>query len=244
MDIELIKIFNKVQVLSSNKEYIYNKMECINSKPVLQAGNENLLEYRVLLQLHCRVSNPKKIIETIENYAAKREPFDWIYNGKYMGEFVIDNVEKNIKKQEQDLIVYAELTVNLLENPTNKDFQEQMPGDADLSQYVQYYETSNIFKDFEKEIQKKVVENIKNNIINTTITDNISATSQNFVNTVSCKILDEISEGNITDIFDTVAGYKKIIDNSDSLILSEKEKITNIINKIPEKMLDASVRSG
>lgn len=244
MDIELTKILNKVQVLSTNKEYKYNKMECINSKPALQAGNENLTEYGILLQLHCMICNPKKIIEKIENYAASRQPFDWIYNGKYMGEFVIDSIEKNIEKQIKDLIVYAELTINLLENPTNKEFQEQINGKVDLSEFLQYEESSNFLKDFDNDIKTNIFTTIKNNIINGLETDNLSDVTKNFINTISSRIVADIENGNITEIYDTVSQYQDVVENSKVLSSSEIEKLTKQINLIPNLMLDTVLRSG
>ncbi|MGN0014953.1 MAG: hypothetical protein ACI37T_05990 [Candidatus Gastranaerophilaceae bacterium] len=244
MDMELIKILNKVQILTTSKEYIYNKMECINSKPVLQAGNENLTEYRVLLQLHCRTSNPNKIIEKIEDYASKRKPFDWIYNGKYMGEYVIDNVEKNIEKQIKDLIIYAELTVNLLENPQEQEFQEQIIEEPDLTDFVQFDEASNVLKEFDTNINTVIFENIKTNIVNGISLENLSSAAQDFLNTLSDKVISDISDGKITDIYNTVSDYQNTLENSLVLSSSEVENVKNLINTIPELMLETGIRSG
>lgn len=244
MDIELIKILNKVQILSTNKEYNYNKMECINSKPALQAGNENLIEYRTLLQLHCMNCKPENIIKKIENYAENREPFDWIYNGKYMGEFVIDSIEKNIEKQIKDVIIYAELTVNLLENQTDKEFKEQIIGNTDLSGFLQYEENSTILKDFENDIKTNITDSITNNIINGIATNNMSETAINFLKMASNKIAKDIKNGKITDIYNTVYDYKNIIQNSTTLSKTDTDNLAEQINSIPEIMLNTCLRSS
>lgn len=244
MDIELIKILNKVQVLSTNKEYKYNKMECINSKPALQAGNENLSEYKILLQLHCMVCNIKKIIEKIENYATSRQSFDWINNGKYMGEFVIDSIEKNINKQIKDIIVYAELTINLLENPTDKEFKEQISGKTDLSKILQYEETSNVLNDFEKDIKTNILENITHNIINGITAENMSDTAKNFLETVSFNVAKNINDGKIIDIYNAVYDYQKLIQNSKVLSKTDIENLSEQIKLMPEIMLNTVLRSG
>ena len=38
-------ILNRLEDLTVKQVFKYNKQECINSKPVLQAGNEELKEY-------------------------------------------------------------------------------------------------------------------------------------------------------------------------------------------------------
>lgn len=243
MDLELIKIFNRVRILSTNKIYKYNKQQGINSKPSLQRGNENLTEYKVDIQLHCMFCNPVKMIEKIDEYAKNRKSFDWIYHGKYMGDFVIDSVEKSIEQQIKENIIYARLRVNLVENPIDKTFKEQLIGQADISKYIQFDINSTVIQDFDKGIQNSILENIKNEILKNE-TEGISDKARQYINYIREEIIQDITKGDISNIYNRIWNYSEIVEKSNTFKVEESKEIEQEINKIPDAMLNSCLRNG
>lgn len=242
---ELNKMINRVQELSTKKEYTYNKMECINSKPALQAGNENLIEYNIKLPLHINFCDVEEWISIIEQQAQSREPFDWIYHGKYMGLFLIDSVEKSYQNRINDIVIYAEVSFNLLEVPVYEEFLEQIPLEIDLSEIEQYEENSNKFKSFAQKVKDAVVNSVKDAVATSFVSDNLTEASKEILSSSFEAIVGDFKNSNdITSIYTRVTELAKHINQNKAVDLADILTVNEIIKEIPLKALNASLRQG
>lgn len=240
----LTKIFNRIQVLNTKKTYSYNFMDRINSKPAIQAGNENLIEYNCFLPLHFQFCNPKKIIEMIEKYAESRQPFEWIYQGEYKGSFLITSIEKIIKNQIKGIILYAEITFNLLENPQEEDFLQQKTGTAVLDEYEQYDSNSSRFKEFSLNVKNSVMETMKEAVNTAVLSDNLSDAAKEILSTVTTDVTSDLTGVNVTEIYNKAEYYADIIQNNNGLNLSDANELASAITSIPGLMLNSALRSA
>lgn len=197
----ITKIINRAQLTPVKKVYAYNKMACINSKPALQAGNENLEEYSARLQLHYSFCNPKKIIETIEKQAQSREAFDLVHNKEYRGLFVIDSVEKIKTTQIKDVVLYAEIVFNLLEFPFDEEYKEQLNEVPELGNLAQYGENSNRVLDFAKKVKNSVVENLQDTVMNAPLSDNLGDRAREIFESVKSGVMADIGRGDVSGIY-------------------------------------------
>ncbi len=233
------KILKQSQIKNSTKTYTYNQQERINSKPILQAGSENLREYPLFLQLHSQFCDPKEIIKTIEDYAASRESIEWVKDNDYMGSFVISSIDKLIKNEIKGNIIYAEVSFTLLENPV--EIEQQI---TDLDKYDKYSENSNKFKDFGLKIKDSITENIKETIESGIISDNLSDSAKEILSSITNGVLNDISDGKITEIYNTCNNYADIIENDRNLNFSDLKELTEIITSIPDLMLNSAMRKA
>lgn len=238
----LTKILDRVEISQNKRNFTFNKQERINSKPVLQAGNENLAEYNCTLQLHVQFCNPKTIINMLENRAESREPIEWIYKKEYKGMFVIDSLEKTVIKQIKDTILYAELNFNLLEFPQDEDFEQQITGEADLSNVEQYSSKSNKIKDFAKKVKDSVSENLKETVMSGTISDNLSDSAKEIFSTVAGDVVNDITGGNITAIYNIAQSYADKIEGSSSFGFSDVKELIAAITSIPDMVMNTALR--
>lgn len=243
-DWTLTKLLNRVSKFSTTKTHTYNKMACINSKPVLQKGNENLLEYKLSLPLHINFCNPKKMIELIEKKANEDEPIEWIYNGEYMGTFVIDEVSKSIENQIKGVIIYAVVNLNLLEVPQSKEYEAQKKEDVDLSEYEQYDETSDIMQNFSTEVKQSIKENMKNAVLTGIYSGNLTDASKELFNNVALSVANDIGQGAIVDMYANVKKYTDAITNNSPLSIQDTKNLAYQISNIPNLVLNSALRKG
>ncbi|MCD7780406.1 MAG: phage tail protein [Candidatus Gastranaerophilales bacterium] len=238
----ITKILNRVQVLSTIKEYNFNKLNCINSKPLLQAGNENLIEYKCFLPLHCNFCNPQNVIERLEDYAQTREPIDWVWNSEYMGMFVIDSIEKSVQNQIKGNIIYAELNFNLLEYPVDDNFLDQLTEEVDLSDVEQYTSSSNKFTAFAQTVKDSVVSNMQEAVTGSLLSDNLSTAAQSLLSTITDDICSDLSGFSITEIYNKADNYVDIISGSSSLTTSDITSLVSQVSSIPDLVLNSALR--
>lgn len=239
----ITKILQRAQIVSTNYIYKYNQMPCINSKPVLQVGNEELLSYKINIPLHFSFCNPKSILKTLKEQAETKEPFDWIYQKEYKGSFIIENIEENIEKQVNDVILYANISLNLLEYPTDEEYKEQKENKVDLEKYEQYSEDSSKLKNFAKTIKNSITNNLKDAILNPTLSTDLSQRAKEIYSSVANGVISDISNDNLIDIYNTVSNISNSIKNNQSLDFSDIENLKDAINSIPESILSAGLRS-
>ena len=233
------KILKQAQIKNITKTYTYNQQDRINSQPVLQEGSENLREYPLFLQLHRQFCNPKEIIKTIEDYAASREAVEWVKDNEYMGSFVISSIDKLIKNEVKGIIIYAEVSFTLLENPVEIEQQK-----IDLDKYDKYSENSNKFKDFGLKVKDSITENIKETITSGTISDKLSDSAKEILSSVTNGVLNDISAGKITEIYNTCNNYTDIIENDKNLNFSDVKELAAAITSIPDLMLNSAMRKA
>lgn len=241
---KLTKLLNRVQVLSTAKKYAYNKMDGINSKPDLQQGNENLLEYSVNLPLHIYFCDIEESISIIEDAAKSRTSFDWVYQGSYMGQFVIDSVEKTIQNRAGSIVIYAELTFNLLEVPADGLFREQIAENADISGVEKYSETSNKVKSFVKKAKEIIVSDIKESISNGVVSDNLPDAAKELASNAAGAILRDINNGSITDIYSKTRQIVSNITTSGNINLTDIKLAAEVISDIPKNVIKTALRRG
>ena len=240
----LTKILDRVEISQEQRNFNFNKQERINSKPVLQSGNENLQEYNCTLQLHVQFCNPKTIINILENRAESREPIEWIYKKEYKGMFVIDSLEKTVIKQIKDTVLYAEVNFNMIEYPQEEDFEQQIQGEADLSDIEKYSSKSNKLKDFAKKVKESVTKNLKETVMSGTISDNLSDSAKEIFSTVASDVVSDITGGNITAIYNTVQSYADKIEDISSFTFSDINELITAVASIPDTVMNTALRGN
>ena len=237
----MTKLLNTAEVITTGKEYSYNKTDLINSKPALQTGNENLIEYPIALKLHISFCNPEKVIEMIEKYAQSRDVFEWVFYGKYMGEFFINSFQKKIITHFKGTIIYAEVNINLIENPDTKEFEEQKNNEVDLSDFEQHSENSSKLKDFAKKVKDSAIKNLKQTIIEGNISDNLSDAAKEVFSSVSNSVIQETIDKNISDIYSVTSNILENLNGTSTLNVSELEEICDLIKKMPDNIIKTAV---
>ena len=221
-------ILNRLEDLTVTRVCKYNKQECINSKSTLQAGNEELKEYNCTLQLHTDFCHPKKVIDILKKQQESREPFEWIYRAEYKGSYVIERFEEQEVTRVKDLLIYARVNFNLIEVPQNSEFEQQKTGKADLSRFEQYSENSNRIKDFAIQAKNSITENLKNSVMNLTLSENLTDAGYEVFEQVKNGVINDISDGAVTDIYDSINKYSEYVNRSNLETREIKELITGI----------------
>lgn len=236
-NLTLEQILNRTEAISYSKNYKYVEQTGLNGKPTIVSGNENLKIYPLKIKLHHSFCNPQLIIDEIERKAQNREIINYFQNGKYIGEYVISNFNVNIIKKTDDVVLMADLEVNLLEkyNPITS-FVRQLLQNPKVS-LQKYLSTSNIMKNFSNNMYQIYL----NNIFDTTNLNkntNLSANASQVQSKLASLISESIkSEG--------VSNANKIIKNyTQSLNLSQEEEviIKNNLEIIPKKIIQSSIR--
>lgn len=237
----MLKILKMAENITERKEYVYNKMPCINSKPCLQRGNENLLEYEISLPLHHQFCNPRKVIETVEECAKNGDIIDWVYQKKYMGQFVVTYFENSLTRVLRGTIIYAEIKFTLLEVPLDSEFNEQGEEDS-LDEIEQYSENSSKLQEFRQTVQASLVENVKENILTACVSTSLSDTAKELVTSVANGVISDLSGVNITDIYNTAQNYMTSITNSGILNANDAEEAVKTIAAIPNLLVEGALR--
>jgi len=217
-------------------------MSSINSKPELQAGNEELLQYRLNLILHHSFCNPQKMLDLIKDYAKNRTSFEWIYKNKYMGDFVIDEIEEIITQSINDVVLSAEINFNLLENPLDSEYKEQILKTPDLSNFEQYSESSNKLSEFKNKIKSSINKNLQNAINSATLSDNLSDRAKEILSSATSGVLSDISGGNVTEIYSKLANIKDSLNNVNNIDYQDLTAIKDVITTIPDRITDSILR--
>jgi len=236
----LTSILDKLEDLSVSKVCKYNKQETINFKPSLSAGNEELEEYDCALKLHASFCSPQRIIDVLEKQQQSREAFEWIYRGAYKGSFVIERLETQEIFRVKDVLICADLKFKLIEKPQNEEFMQQITGSADLTPYEQFQEGSNRLKEFAKTVKNSIMENLKNAVMNVSISENLSDAAYEIFSNVKNGVINDISKGSITGIYDKIRDYSDIIEHS-NLNVSDIRKLLSDISQIPALIMRAAI---
>lgn len=108
-------ILNEIDNLRENYEYGYSEQKSIGQKPVLTYTGEGLKNYSFSITLHHTYCRPDYIIQELKAKAALGEAFSYYQGQKYIGEYVIKNIEINTIDQYKNVTLCAELSVELLE---------------------------------------------------------------------------------------------------------------------------------
>ena len=132
---DVMEILQKAQNLSTEIEQNYTQQKGIGSKPTIVAGGETLKSYSIPVQLHISYCNPDEIIKKLEEKLVNQEVFSWFRGEEYVGEFVINKVAHNLIDRIDNVTIYAEITVDLLEyydDTQEQQYQQQTKKTVEL----------------------------------------------------------------------------------------------------------------
>ena len=120
-DNDVTEIFKKAENTDTETEYAYTEQKGIVGKPSIVATNTGLQRYSLPVKLHFQYCNPTKIIKGLKELAEKHQIISYFQDDEYKGEFVITKIVESPKNHYKDNLLYAEITVDLLEYPIDPD---------------------------------------------------------------------------------------------------------------------------
>lgn len=246
IDLNFEQILNRTEVQDCTKEYKYNEQEGIGGKPSIVAGGENLRKYNLKIKLHANFCNPYSVIKQIEEKAEKKETINYFQNGEYIGDFVINRFYKNIIQTIKNAIYYAEVEIELIENPDSITEFKQNNVKVDQITQEAVNSKSSKMKNFLNKTKKLIVNNVFESVVTTLQTGDIkglSETGTNILNQFNNLIINEIKEVGLTNAVPIVkkytsqlGGLNKILDNKQITILKQE------LENIPDKLIDSALR--
>ena len=238
------QILNRSESREFTKEYKYNEHEGIGGKPIISAGNENLKRFPLKIKLHASFCNPQKIIDEIEDKSKNRTNINYFQNRKYIGDYVIERYHANIVQTVQDVVFYAEVEIDLLENPSSiTEFKEQNKIEeiSEVAETVE--ENSNIMKNFLVETKKAMKEGVIDagiNAIKNTDINQLSNLAKSSFEIISNNVLAEIKDFGLAEIYDKISSYTKNLQG-----VLENDEIATIkreLERIPDTMFNTILR--
>lgn len=122
---DALKVMQKTEKETNTFEMGYTQQKGIGAKPTLLATGEMLKTYALPIKLHYSFCNPSKIIEELENKAKNREAFLYFQDETYAGRYVITKITTDVISRHKDHIFCADLNVELLEAPSEKDEKQE-----------------------------------------------------------------------------------------------------------------------
>lgn len=117
---DVTQIFSMSEDNSVSSEYAYSEQKPITGKAKLVFSGEGLKKYSLPIKLHYSYCNPSRILKDLEQKAQNAESFSYFQQSEYIGEFVISRIDKKIISRLESQILYAEITVELLECQNNE----------------------------------------------------------------------------------------------------------------------------
>lgn len=245
-DLTLEQILNRSEIMDCSKEYIYNEQEGISCKSSIISGGESLMKYSLKVKLHGSFCNPAKIIKQIEEKAEKREIINYFQNGEYIGDFVINRFYKNIVQTIKQAIYYAEIEVDLLENPDSTTEFQQNNVKAEEITVEAVNSNSSKMKNFLNQTQKMIVDNIFDSVITTLQTGDIKGLNDlgiQIYNQFNNLILSEIKNAGLIQATPIVDKYLNKINNMGNFLDKNQQSILiTELSKIPEMIVNKTLR--
>lgn len=242
--LDLQQILNRSETLEYTKEYKYNEYEGIGGKPKISAGNENLKRFPLKIKLHASFCTPQKIINEIEEKAKNKTNINYFQNGKYVGDYVIERYHINIVQTVKNVIFYAEIEVNLLENPDSiTEFKEQNKIEEIPENAETVGENSNIMRNFLTETKKAMKEGVIDagiNAIKMTDLSQLSNLGKSSFEIISNNVFEEIKDFGLDDIYDKISSYTQNLQGV--LGQDEIETIKRELEKIPDSAINSILR--
>lgn len=121
---DALSVMQKAEKETNSIEISYTQQKGIGAKPTLLAVGETLKTHTVPLKLHSSFCDPKKIIQELENIAKNREAFLYFQGESYAGCYIITKVQTDTISRLKDKIICAEMSIELLEAPSEKEDEE------------------------------------------------------------------------------------------------------------------------
>lgn len=155
-EVDVFEILNVVENCETETTYGYSQQKGIGRKPVLVATGEELKSFSLNIKLHFDYCNPDDILTRLKEKAKAEESFSYFQGDKYIGEFVINKIHENVLSKYEDVILYAEITVDILEycDPDEDEYEQQDKTKKETPADVQTVT---------KDKYKKPVDYVKNN---------------------------------------------------------------------------------
>lgn len=117
-NLNLTDVLQLAENIETTKEYKYIEQKSINGKPDIFYTGENLKRYPLKVTLHNSFCNIENILADIERYAKEQKTLSYYQNNNYIGEYVIEKYSIDIEKKYLNTIIYAKLSITLLEGGT------------------------------------------------------------------------------------------------------------------------------
>lgn len=118
-------IFSKVTEFEKVIEHKYSEQAGIGGKASLTYSGEELKKYSLPIKLHASFCDPDDIIKRLEEKAELKEVFPFYLNGRYEGQYVVNKVQSRIIDTIYGATVYAQITVDLIEDAQPDEEYEQ-----------------------------------------------------------------------------------------------------------------------
>lgn len=161
---DVTEIFQKAQNASTETEYGYTEQKGITGKPSIVFTGEGLKRYSLPIKLHYSYCNPNQILTGLKEKAKNSEVISYFQEDEYKGEFVITKIAENPITRYKDKVLYAEITIDLLEVPVDPDEEYTQKTNPNKSLF------DNLLEEKVTTV-KDAVKKVTNNAIVQTITD-------------------------------------------------------------------------
>ncbi len=261
-ELTLLQILNRTENIGCTKEYTYNEQAGIGGKPSIVAGGENLRRFSLTIKLHSSFCNPKKIIDDIEQKAENREIINYFQLDEYIGDFVIERFNKNIVQTYKDMIIYAEIGIDIVEHTDSITYFEEQTKTTPVTENIvssddnmqilttntktvaeKLKSSSSKLANFINNQSEKIKNNVFTNVTRTIQTGDIKGLTDIGVltlNSLQSAILDEIKTAGVTQAIPIVNKY---IDGMGS-ILDEKQReiLQTELLQIPDRLIKNALR--
>ncbi len=245
-EMTLEQIFNRTETLEYSKEYKYIEQTSVNGKPSIIAGDENLKSFSLRIKLHYSFCNPQNIIDELEEKAENRDVINYFQHGVYIGDYVINGLRVTAEQKIDDALIYAEIEVNLLENPDSvTEFEQQTKTNPDID-LQQVSDTSNKMQKFLAKAKDIMVSNVFDSVVSTLQDGDITAlgdTGMRILNDVQTTITNEIKVAGLNKAAPIVQKYLSNLNVSNVLDAAQTNILKTELNKLPEKLINSALRS-
>ena len=246
-EISLEQVLNRTEKIEHSKSYNYIEQEAINGKSSIISGNETLKKYPLDIKLHHSFCNPQKVLDEIEEKAENREIINWFQHGKYIGDYVIDNYNVNSVQKINGVIIYAEISIELLENPDSiTEFEQNskiIPEDIDMQIVSENSTKMKNFLDTVKDNLKHSAFNLVYNSVQKMDLPNLTDIKKQILNSVCSNMINEIKNSNLIKAGDIAKKYINQVSLLDSLTTEDKAIFTDIIGNLPNKLTNTAIRN-
>ena len=244
-ELTLEQIFNRTETLEYSKEYKYIEQTSVNGKPSIIAGDENLKNFSLRIKLHYSFCNPQNIIDELEEKAENREIINYFQHGVYIGDYVINGLRVTAEQKIDDALIYAEIEVNLLENPDSvTEFEQQTKTNPDVD-LQQVSDTSNKMQKFLSKAKDIIVSNIYDSVVSTLQSGDVAAlgeTGMKILNEAQNYITNEIKVAGLNKAAPIVQKYLSNLNVSNVLDAAQTNILKTELNKLPEKLINSALR--
>jgi hypothetical protein len=233
-NLTLEQILNRTESISYSKKFKYSEQYGINGKPAIVSTNENLKIYPLKIKLHNSFCNPQTIIDEIEQKAQNREIINYFQNGKYIGNYVISDFNVKIIQKISDIIVLAEININLLEKPdTNFGILSKIFEKPKIN-LSKTNANSKKIKSFLNKADLISNTNLYNNILNN-IPNNLSLEEEKFLKNIVNMIIEDIKTEGLLNSQKIINNYTK---NFNEIYIKD------YLEKIPKILIKTSLRQA